>query len=739
LDEADRIVRLWDLDFDTLLDAPAEVPSRHHVTAKVVLVGNTGTGKTGLGWRLTQGEFKEHASTHGQQFWALDTLGFRRADGTECEAVLWDLAGQPDYRLIHGLFLDDAELALVLFDAADQDQPLAGVDYWLKTLSCLRHEPCPVILVGARGDRGAPALTEAAIAQYCADRKIGGGYLLTSAKDGTGVEKLLARMGEQIRWLDMPATVTTDSFRRIKQHVLGLKASEGARVLVAPSELQARLQALDSSWRFTPAEMMTAVGHVAKHGYVRVLRAAAGTQTVLLKPELLNNLASSFVLEARRNPKGLGALDEDRIRSGGYEFPELSALTPTERETLTGATIRLFVESNLCFRETHGKTTLLIFPELINRLRPPLVNDREVVDDVSYIIGGAVENVYAALVVLLGYTSVFARTDQWQSQAQYELGAGEVCGFRQVAERNGELELALYYAPQVKPPGRQIFQGLFERFLAGRRVTVTRYPPLTCPECQYRQERAEVVRRTQEGRGLLFCSNCGRKIALAKKGEAIAPTVELGAEVAREQAMAATRTTFETALVELRSFLNAGGSSAAQPTCFVSYAWGDKEHESWVERMLATDLRQAGVNVLLDRWHNASIGSSVARFVERIAACETVVVVGSPLYREKYENERPDLGYVVASEVDLIHQRMLGSETAKSSVKPLLLAGDPAVSFPPLLRGRVWGDFRKEEAYFTTLFDLILTLFKVPFEHPAVADLRESLQPDMADRPRQRR
>jgi GTPase SAR1 family protein len=91
-----------------------------YTTAKVVLVGDSGVGKTGLGWRLAHGEFKELASTHGQQFWMLDSLGTTRADGTESEAVLWDLAGQPDYRLLHALFLDDAELALVLFDPTDR-------------------------------------------------------------------------------------------------------------------------------------------------------------------------------------------------------------------------------------------------------------------------------------------------------------------------------------------------------------------------------------------------------------------------------------------------------------------------------------------------------------------------------------------------------------------------------------------------------------------------------------------
>ena len=84
---------------------------------------------------MAHGEFKEHASTHGQQFWAARTARHScDATARECEAILWDLAGQPDYRLIHALFLDDADLALVLFDPTRNDDPLHGVEFWLKQL-----------------------------------------------------------------------------------------------------------------------------------------------------------------------------------------------------------------------------------------------------------------------------------------------------------------------------------------------------------------------------------------------------------------------------------------------------------------------------------------------------------------------------------------------------------------------------------------------------------------------------
>jgi len=194
LDDCERLIHIYELDFDLLLGQPAK-PSVSYTSAKVVLVGDSGVGKTGLGWRLAHGEFKEHPSTHGQQFWLLDQLCKKRADGTECEAVLWDLAGQPDYRLIHALFLDDADLALVLFDPTRNDDPLAGVEFWLKQLNVGHPDQKgpPVVLVAARSDRGTPRLTKEELDAYCQQRCITG-HLPTSAMSKEGIDDLLERM-----------------------------------------------------------------------------------------------------------------------------------------------------------------------------------------------------------------------------------------------------------------------------------------------------------------------------------------------------------------------------------------------------------------------------------------------------------------------------------------------------------------------------------------------------------------
>jgi len=118
----------------------------------------------------------------------------------------------------------------------------------------------------------------------------------------------------------------------------------------------------------------------------------------------------------------------------------------------------------------------------------------------------------------------------------------------------------------------------------------------------------------------------------------------------------------------------------------------------------------------------------VPRFVEKVGKCDKVIVVGTPLYRSKYENDDPMRGFVVAAEGDLIGKRMIGTEAKKETVLPILLNGTADSAFPEILQGRVYADFRKSEKYFEVAFDLILSLYQVPAQHAVATELRDSLR-----------
>jgi hypothetical protein len=389
----------------------------------------------------------------------------------------------------------------------------------------------------------------------------------------------------------------------------------------------------------------------------------------------------------------------------------------------------LFLEHNVCFRETDPlrMEPYLVFPELINLKKPP-EEEQATEDGAAYTVRGPTENVFASLVVLLGYTHTFTRTAQWHNNARYEVGDGLVCGFRQEVERDGELDFVLCFGSNVGLPVRTLFQGLFESFLARRNLTVLRYEPVRCSQatCGHLLARSVVRQRLKEGKDFAFCNDCGERLTLPAMAEPIQLTREVQAEVESQRRAAEQRTRFEQAVFRLRAYV--AEQKIPPPESFISYAWGVTKHERWVEKRLAPDLQKAGINVVLDRWHNAQIGSSVARFVERIEKSDRIVTIGTPLYRHKYENKDVKTGYVVAAEVDVISNRLLGTELLKQSVLPVLLAGEKTASLPPLLHGRVYADFRDELAYFTTAFDLILSLYQLAANHPVVVELRDSLR-----------
>ena len=723
LDAEDKAMRVWDFDYKILSGGASPGKTESTTTAKIVLLGESGVGKTGLGWRLAHGQFTEQASSHGQRFWPVEALRTRRPDGVDCEAILWDLAGQPDYRLVHALFLDDADLALIVIDPTDRRSPLRDVQFWLKQLEVAKGQRCPTILVGARIDRGTATLTQEDLDAFCRDYGIEGGYVATSAMTGEAIDELLGRMKATIHWDKKVAVVGLTAFKRIKDCALILKEQQDHfGLLLSWEQLSAQLNLSEPGLEVTDRDMRTAVGHLANFGYVRLLRTSLGEERILLAPELLNNLAASFILEARRNPKGLGSVEERLLLANDYRFRELEPLSSGERSILIESATLQFLRCHLCFREVDPITTCsyLVFPELINLTKPEMAIERRTEEGASYTVSGAIENVYASLVVLLGYTNSFTRTDQWKSQARYEFANGSVCGFRQVAdpEREGEVDFVLYYGTDTSAPVRGLFQSLFEAFLTRTNLRFFRYEPIICRK-GHQLARSVIREQLGQGADAAFCPRCGERLSLREATRPIQVLPKEPSDGAR------IRSYFEQSVFSVQAYIRE--RNITPPTCFISYAWGEMKFEQWVEQNLAKDLQKAGIDVVLDRWENARIGASVPRFVDRIEKCDRVIVVGTPLYRRKYENKDTTTGYVVAAEVDMISNRLVGTEAQKETVLPLLLDGEKTTSLPPLLHSRVFADFRKETLYFTTAFDLILSLYEIPFGDPAVAASRESL------------
>ncbi|XP_064846286.1 ras-related protein Rab-11A isoform X1 [Oncorhynchus masou masou] len=150
---------------------------------KVVLIGDSGVGKSNLLSRFTRNEFNlESKSTIGVEF-ATRSI---QVDGKTVKAQIWDTAGQERYRAITSAYYRGAVGALLVYDIA-KHLTFESVERWLKELRDHADSNIVIMLVGNKSDlrhlRAVPTDGARAFAE-----KNGLSFLETSALDSTNVE-----------------------------------------------------------------------------------------------------------------------------------------------------------------------------------------------------------------------------------------------------------------------------------------------------------------------------------------------------------------------------------------------------------------------------------------------------------------------------------------------------------------------------------------------------------------------
>ena len=311
----DTTLRVWDLPAPlTVSDA-----STRYTNAKVVLIGESGVGKTGLSLRLCQDRWEATESTHGMVVSRLEAPQGSGPAGVEREIWLWDFAGQPDYRLIHQLYMDETALGVLVFDPQD-DNPFENIGYWEKALrGAGKYEPAKM-LVAARSDRGGITISGKRFEQYCAEHGFTC-FLSTGAKTGEGCAELAAAIVKHIPWERLPWTATSRLFKTLKDAILKL-TDEDAPLARLP-ELRQRLQLLLPQETIGDAELRAVVGLMQSQGVVQML---AFGEFVLLQPEWINRYASVVVRMAREHADELGVVPEQQVLDGRLDYKDMKRL-----------------------------------------------------------------------------------------------------------------------------------------------------------------------------------------------------------------------------------------------------------------------------------------------------------------------------------------------------------------------------------------------------------------------------
>uniref|UniRef100_A0A673VRC0 Ras-related protein Rab-25 n=1 Tax=Salmo trutta TaxID=8032 RepID=A0A673VRC0_SALTR len=114
----------------------------------VVLIGDSGVGKSNLLSRFTRNEFNlESKSTIGVEF-ATRSI---QVDGKTVKAQIWDTAGQERYRAITSAYYRGAVGALLVYDIA-KHLTYENVERWLKELRDHADSNIVIMLVGNKSD-----------------------------------------------------------------------------------------------------------------------------------------------------------------------------------------------------------------------------------------------------------------------------------------------------------------------------------------------------------------------------------------------------------------------------------------------------------------------------------------------------------------------------------------------------------------------------------------------------------
>lgn len=131
-----------------MVDSTDDYSYDYEYLYKIVLIGDSGVGKSNLLSRFTRDEFNlDSRSTIGVEF-ATRTL---EIDGKRVKAQIWDTAGQERYRAITSAYYRGAVGALIVYDIS-KTESYESVSRWLKELKEHADANIVIELVGNKSD-----------------------------------------------------------------------------------------------------------------------------------------------------------------------------------------------------------------------------------------------------------------------------------------------------------------------------------------------------------------------------------------------------------------------------------------------------------------------------------------------------------------------------------------------------------------------------------------------------------
>ena len=161
---------------------------------KVVLLGNSGAGKTSLLQCLLSNPVSpENQPTIGCEYHEIPIV----VDEAKVPLKVWDTAGQEVYRSIVPIYVRDASAALLVYDITDETS-FQSLDHWRSLLLEQQNEEVFLFVVANKNDLEARKKVDDKVALQFAEKNNAEFFKVSALKD-IGVKELFRAVAKSVQ------------------------------------------------------------------------------------------------------------------------------------------------------------------------------------------------------------------------------------------------------------------------------------------------------------------------------------------------------------------------------------------------------------------------------------------------------------------------------------------------------------------------------------------------------------
>ena len=186
----------------------SECINENAIPCKVIMVGDSGVGKTSIIGRYLNKFNEKEKSTIGASFSNKISI----IDKYKISFDIWDTAGQERYRSVSSIFYKEAYLCIFVYDITEPNSFENIKNYWYKTVM---ENASPKIILGIAGNKNdlyeKEKVKEKEVQKFC--KEIDALYFSTSALLNNSIDDMFIKLGKKF--------IASQTFKHLWTTIIG--------------------------------------------------------------------------------------------------------------------------------------------------------------------------------------------------------------------------------------------------------------------------------------------------------------------------------------------------------------------------------------------------------------------------------------------------------------------------------------------------------------------------------------